>query len=247
MRSIGIDRAPALAQGLLRIHAARPTLLGLEMHLSVMLKEVSGFDPQAVVVDPLSSFLKVGGEGDVQRMLLRLVDALKVRGITAFFTNLTPGGGAQEQTEVAISSLIDTWLLVRDIEHGGERNRGLYVLKSRGMAHSNQIREFSLSDQGIELRDAYVGPAGVLTGSARLSQEAQERSGQLRRDQEILRKQTELASKRAAMEAQIVAIRAEFAALEAAALAVIGQAEVSEERLSQDRHEMAHSRRAEQT
>jgi circadian clock protein KaiC len=247
MRSIGIDLAPALAQGLLRIHAARPTLLGLEMHLSVMLKEVSGFDPQAVVVDPLSSFLKVGGEGDVQRMLLRLVDALKVRGITAFFTNLTPGGGAQEQTEVAISSLIDTWLLVRDIEHAGERNRGLYVLKSRGMAHSNQIREFSLSDLGIELRDAYVGPAGVLTGSARLSQEAQERSGQLRRNEEILRKQTELASKRAAMEAQIVAIRAEFAALEAAALAVIGQAEVSEERLSLDRHEMAHSRRAEPT
>ena len=245
MRSIGVDLAPALESGLLRIHAARPTLLGLECHLSTMLKEVAAFDPQAVVVDPLSSFMKVGNENDVQRMLLRLVDALKVKGITSFFTSLTPGSGAQEQTEVAISSLIDTWLLVRDIEHGGERNRGLYVLKSRGMAHSNQIREFSLSDQGIELRDAYVGPAGVLTGSARLSQEAQERSGQLRRDQEIERKQTELSSKRAAMEAQVVVIRAEFAALEAAALAVIDQAEVSEDRLSQDRHEMAQSRRAE--
>ena len=247
MRSIGIDLAPAIAQGLLRIHAARPTLLGLEMHLSVMLKEVAGFDPQVVVVDPLSSFLKVGNESEVQRMLLRLVDALKVKGITSFFTNLTPGGGAQEQTEVAVSSLIDTWLLVRDMELGGERNRGLYVLKSRGMSHSNQIREFSLSARGIELRDAYVGPAGVLTGSARLSQEAQERSGQLRRDQEILRKQTELSSQRAAMEAQIVAIRAEFAALESAALAVIGQAEVSEAQLSLDRDEMAHSRRAEPT
>ncbi len=247
MRAIGIDLAPAIAQGLLKIHAARPTLLGLEMHLSVMLKEVAGFDPQVVVVDPLSSFMKVGNENDVQRMLLRLVDALKVKGITSFFTNLTQGGGAKEHTDVAISSLIDTWLLVRDIEHGGERNRGIYVLKSRGMAHSNQIREFSLSAQGIELRDAYIGPAGVLTGSARLSQEAQERSGQLRRDQEILRKQTELASQRAAMEAQIVAIRAEFAALEAAALAVIGQAEVSEARLSLDRDEMAHSRRAEPT
>lgn len=247
MRSIGIDLATARARGLLRIHAARPTLLGLEMHLSVMLKEVAAFDPQVVVVDPLSSFLKVGSDGDVQRMLLRLVDALKVRGITAFFTSLTPGGGAQELTEVAISSLIDTWLLVRDMELGGERNRGLYVLKSRGMAHSNQIREFSLSDHGIELRDAYIGPAGVLTGSARLSQEAQERSGQLRRDQDILRKQAELARQRSAMEAQIVTIRAEFAALEAAALAVIGQAEVSEERLSLDRDEMAHSRRVEAT
>jgi len=247
MRSIGIDLAPALAQGLLKIHAARPTLLGLEMHLSVMLREVAGFGPQVVVVDPLSSFMKVGNENDVQRMLLRLVDALKVKGITSFFTNLTQGGGAQEHTDVAISSLIDTWLLVRDIELGGERNRGLYVLKSRGMAHSNQIREFSLSAQGIELRDAYIGPAGVLTGSARLSQEAQERSGQLRRDQEILRQQTELASQRAAMEAQVVAIRAEFAVLEAAALAVIGQAEVSEARLSLDRDEMAHSRRVEPT
>lgn len=113
------------------------------------------------------------------------------------------------------------------------------------MAHSNQIREFSMSSQGIALRDAYVGPAGVLTGSARLSQEAEERSGQLRRDQEILRKQAELASKRGAMEAQIDFIRAEFAALEAAALAVIDEAEVSEERLNQDHHEMAHSRQSE--
>ena len=247
MRSIGIALAPALAQGLLRIHAARPTLLGLEMHLSVMLKEVAAFDPQVVVVDPLSSFTKVGSDGDVQRMLLRLVDALKVRGITSFFTSLTPGGGAQERTEVAVSSLIDTWLLLRDIEFAGERNRGLYVLKSRGMAHSNQIREFSLSEQGIELRDVYIGPAGVLTGSARLSQEAQERSAQLRRDQEIVRKRRELASQRAAMESRIAAIHAEFAGLEAAALAVIGQAEVSEERLSLDRDEMAQSRHMEPT
>ena len=245
MRSIGIDLAPALAQGLLKIHAARPTLLGLEMHLSVMLREVAGFEPQVVVVDPLSSFMKVGSAGDVRRMLLRLVDALKVKGITSFFTNLTPGGGPQEHTDAAISSLIDTWLLVRDIEHGGEHNRGLYVLKSRGMAHSNQIREFSLSHQGIALRDAYIGPAGVLTGSARLSQEARERSDQVQRDQEIVRKQIELASQRAAMEAQVVAIRAEFAALEAAALVVIGQAEVSEARLGLDRDEMAFSRRVE--
>ena len=247
MRSVGIDLAPALAQGLLRIDAARPTLGGLEMHLTVMLREIARFDPQIVVVDPLSSFLKVGNEGELQRMMLRLLDALKVKGITSFFTSLTPGVSTQERTEVAISSLIDTWLLVRDIELGGECNRSLYVLKSRGMAHSNQIREFSLSDQGIALRDAYIGPAGVLTGSARLSQEAVERSVKLRRDQEILRKQTELGSQRAAMEAQIVAIRAEFAALEAAALAVIGQAEVSEERLSLDRDDMARSRRAEPT
>ena len=244
MRSIGLDLAPFVARDLLRFHAARPTISGLEMHLATMLRAIHGFDPHAVVVDPLSSFVAVGNENDVRRMLLRLVDALKVRQITGFFTSLSATEATIEQTDVAISSLIDTWLLVRDMEIGGERNRGLYVLKSRGMQHSNQIREFSLTPHGIELREPYTGPAGVLTGSARLAQEAQERSALLSREQEIWRKQKELDSKRAAMEAQVTAIRAEFASLEAAALAVIDQAEVSEDLLTQDRQDMAQSRRA---
>jgi len=245
MSSIGIDLAPWVDKGLLAFHAARPTLSGLEMHLATMLKEITKFDPQVVVVDPLNSFVTVGNENDVKMMMLRLVDALKRRQITGFFTSLTSGGGALERTDIAISSLIDTWLLVRDMESGGERNRGLYILKSRGMAHSNQIREFSLTRQGIELRDAYIGSAGVLTGSARLAQEAQELAVQLRREQEISRKQDELASQRAAMEAQIVAIRAEFAAKEVAALAQIDQAQVSEKLLTQDRRDMAQSRMVE--
>jgi circadian clock protein KaiC len=247
MGSIGIDLAPWVAQGLLEFHAARPTLSGLEMHLATMLKEIGRYQPALVVVDPLNSFVTVGNEDDVKMMLLRLVDALKLRQITAFFTSLTSGGSALEQTDVAISSLIDTWLLVRDMESGGERNRGLYILKSRGMPHSNQIREFSLTSQGIQLRDAYLGPAGVLTGSARLAQEAQERAAQTRTAQDIARKQVELARKQAAMEAQIAAIRAEFAAQESAALSLIDQARASEERLSQDRMDMAHSRKAEPT
>jgi circadian clock protein KaiC len=244
MGSIGIDLAPLVAQDLLRIHAARPTLSGLEMHLATMLKEIARFDPQVVVVDPLNSFVTVGNEDDVKMMLLRLADALKMRQITGFFTSLTSGGGAMEQTDIAISSLIDTWLLVRDMESGGERNRGLYILKSRGMPHSNQIREFSLTSQGIELRDAYVGPAGVLTGSARLAQEAQERATQIRSEHEIQRKQDEITYKRTAMEAQIVAIRAEFGSQEAAALILIDQAQASDDLLAQDRHDMAHSRMA---
>jgi circadian clock protein KaiC len=148
MRSIGIDFEPWVRQDLLRFHAARPCLSGLEMHLATMLKQIAAFEPQVVVVDPLNSFVTVGNEDDVKMMLLRLVDALKLRQITAFFTSLTAGGGALEQTDVAISSLIDTWLLVRDMESGGERNRGLYILKSRGMPHSNQIREFLLTGQG---------------------------------------------------------------------------------------------------
>jgi circadian clock protein KaiC len=244
MRSIGLDLAPFVAQDLLRFHAARPTISGLEMHLATMLRAVHSFDPQCVIVDPLSSFVAVGNENDVRRMLLRLVDALKMCQVTGFFTSLSTKDATIEQTDSAISSLIDTWLLVRDMEFGGERNRGLYVLKSRGMQHSNQIREFSLTPHGIELRQPYTGPAGVLTGSARLAQEAQERSALLSREQEIGRKQKELASKRAAMEAQVTAIRAEFASLEAAALAVIDQAEVSEDLLTQDRQDMAQSRRA---
>lgn len=243
MRSIGLDLAPFVEQDLLRFHAARPTISGLEMHLATMLRAINGFNPQSVVIDPLSSFVAVGNENDVRRMLLRLVDALKVHQITGFFTSLSTTEATIEQTDVAISSLIDTWLLVRDMEIGGERNRGLYVLKSRGMQHSNQIREFSLTPHGIDLREPYTGPAGVLTGSARLAQEAQERSALLSRAQEIGRKQKELDSKRAAMEAQVTAIRAEFASLEAAALAVIDQAEVSEDLLTQDRQDMAQSRR----
>jgi circadian clock protein KaiC len=247
MRSIGIDLAPWAEQGLLRFRAARPTLSGLEMHLATMLKDIASFDPQVVIVDPLNSFVTVGNEDDVKMMLLRLADALKLRQTTAFFTSLTAGGASMEQTDIAISSLIDTWLLVRDMECAGERNRGLYILKSRGMPHSNQIREFTLTNRGIALREAYIGPSGVLTGSARLAQEAQELAAHTRGEQEISRRQKELSHKRAAMEAHVEALRADFAAHEAAALTVIDEAHASDDLLTRDRHDMAHSRMAEAT
>jgi circadian clock protein KaiC len=154
------------------------------------------------------------------------------------------GGGALEQTDVAISSLIDTWLLLRDIEIGGERNRGLYILKSRGMAHSNQIREFLLTGRGVELRDMYVGPSGVLTGSARLAQEAQDQAMQMARKQEIERRQLELERKRKAVEAQIAAMRAEFEAEKAESLKIIGQEQAQEAQLEQERVDMGLSRKA---
>jgi circadian clock protein KaiC len=164
--------------------------------------------------------------------------------ITGLFTSLTTSGSTLEQSEVAISSLIDTWLLLRDIEIGGERNRGLYILKSRGMAHSNQIREFLLTDHGVELRDVYVGANGVLTGSARLAQEAQEQAGKLTRKQGTERKQLELERKRKALEAQITAMRAEFEAQETEMLSIIGQEQVRGEQLVQERVDMGLSRKA---
>lgn len=223
MASIGIDLGHWEQRGLLRFHASRPTLTGLEMHLNTMLREIARFEPQVVVLDPINSFVTAKNDGDVKMMLLRLVDALKNRQITGFFTSLTEGGAPLEKTDVAISSLIDTWLLVRDIESSGERNRGLCILKSRGMPHSNQIREFLLTNHGVELRDAYFGAAGAKSGTARQAEEAQLRASQLRRDQEILRKQGELALRHSAMEAQVAAIRADFAAREAAALGAIEQ------------------------
>ena len=176
MRSIGLDLEARSEEGLLRVHATRPTAHGLEAHLTLIHRLVNEFKPRMVVVDPLTNFLKAGREIEAEAMLMRLIDYLKSQQITCVFVSLTHNGNAREQTEAGISSLIDTWILLRDIELGGERNRGMYVLKSRGMAHSNQIREFLLTNNGIELRDVYVGPEGVLTGSMRLAQESRERS-----------------------------------------------------------------------
>ena len=164
MRSVGIDLRPHLDSGLLRIVAQRPFLYGLEMHLVAMHKEVDQFRPSVVMVDPISNLIAAGTEREVNAMLTLLIDFLKTEGITGFFTVLTENGGRLEATDVGISSLIDTWMLVRDIEVSGERNRGLYVLKSRGMNHSNQIREFILSGEGIKLVEVYLGPSGHAHG-----------------------------------------------------------------------------------
>jgi circadian clock protein KaiC len=244
MRSIGIDLQPWVRKGLLHFQAVRPTFTGLEMHLATMRKAIDAFHPQVVIVDPLNSFIIGGNEIEVRSMLIRLVDSLKTKHITGLFTSLTTSGDALEQSEVAISSLIDTWLLVRDIEIGGERNRGLYILKSRGMAHSNQIREFLLTDHGVELRDVYVGASGVLTGSARLALEAKEQAGKLARRQETERRQLELERKRKALEAQIAALRAEFEAQETETLSLIGQEHARGTQLVRERLDMGLSRKA---
>ena len=151
MRSIGVDLEPCVKKGTLRIHASRPTLHGLEMHLVQIHKLVSEFDPGTVIVDPVSNFVDTSSALEAHAMLMRLIDFLKGKQITSFMTHLTSGGRAVEATEIGISSLIDTWLLVRDFEHAGERSRGLYVLKSRGMPHSKQIREFIITPRGVQL------------------------------------------------------------------------------------------------
>ena len=243
MRSIGINLQPWIDKGLLQFHATRPTLYGLETHLTTSIKLINNFVPDIVILDPINAFVIGENHTEVKTMLLRLVDFLKMKKITAFFTSLSSASENMEDTDVYISSLIDTWLLLRDIEIGGERNRGLYVLKSRGMAHSNQIREFKLTNQGIELLDVYVGPEGVLTGSARLSQETKDDAEQLLRRQEIGSKQFGLERKRDAMEAQIVVLRSEFEAEQAEALKVIRIEKAIDERFTHDKAKMAKSRK----
>ncbi|HEY0511127.1 MAG TPA: circadian clock protein KaiC [Thermoanaerobaculia bacterium] len=210
MRSVGLDLEPWVQRGLLEFQASRPTLFGLEMHLVTIFRAVQELDPQVVVVDPLSNLSAVGSENEVMAALLRLVDFLKSRQVTALFVSLTGNGDAENATELGVSSLMDTWLSLRNLESNGERNRGLYVLKSRGMKHSNQIREFLLTGHGVELVNVAVGAEGILTGSARLSQEARERAESALRREEIETLQRRLDRRRAGLEAQISSLRAEL-------------------------------------
>ena len=242
MRSIGIDLHHWVKKGLLQFHATRPSFAGLETHLAKKHKVVNAFKPQVVILDPLNSFVVGDNQIGVQSMLTRLLDFLKTKQITGFFTSLTSVGPVLEQSEGSISSLIDTWLLLRAIDSGGERNRGLSVLKSRGMAHSNQIREFLLTDHGVELRDVYVGASGVLTGSARLTQEAQDQALQTLQKQEIERRQLELKSKHQALEAHIAALHAEFEVKKTESLRITGQEQAQGAQLAQGRLDMGLSR-----
>lgn len=237
MRSIGLDFEPWLKRDLLRFHAVRPTAYGLETHLATVHKLIEAFQPRVVIIDPITNLVVAGNPGEVRAMLARLIDYLKSNQVTALLTSLTAGAVTLEHTDVNVSSLVDTWILMRTIESNGERNRGLYVLKSRGMAHSNQIREFRLTDQGVELVDVYLGPSGVLTGAARMIHEVKERAEMLARQQEVERKRRELEGKSAALRTEIDANTQEIQRL------------IAQERqygliLAQDRETLARLRQA---
>lgn len=244
MRSIGMDLEPHVQSGLLHFITARPTLHGLETHLALILRTIQELKPGIVVMDPITNFLTVGTPGEAKSMLMRLVDFLKSGRITALVTSLTESADNMEQSEVGLSSLIDTWILLRDLESNGERNRGLYIIKARGLAHSNQIREFVLTDHGAELLDVYLGPEGILTGSARVAQEAQDRRTQSERRQEIERQRLGLQRKHETMEAQIAALQADLEAEEADMQKLLAQEDTRETGLLQDHLEMSRSRKA---
>jgi circadian clock protein KaiC len=244
MRSIGIDLAPWVKKRLLRFDATRPTFHGLEMHLLRIHKLVEQFKPRAVIIDPITNYISLGANLEVKSMMTRLIDFLKTKQITAAFTSLTRGGDFLEQTTIGISSLMDTWLLLRDIETNGERNRGMYVIKSRGMAHSNQIREFLLTNRGAELLDVYVDADGVVTGTARLAQSAKEKAANWLRHQDVARRRREIERKRKILDAQIAGLRAEFEADKEDFEKTMAEARAAEKELAETRLAMGRLRKA---
>jgi circadian clock protein KaiC len=244
MATIGLDMEQWVKKERLQFHTVRPFYHGLEMHLARTIKFITEFAPKVVIIDQISGLDTTGTPLEIKSALMRLLDWLKVKGITVMLTDLTMGNNPLERVDGAISSLVDTWLVVRDLEANGERNRGLHVLKSRGMGHSNQVREFLVTNTGIQLTDVYIGPSGMLTGSARVSQEARERAERVSLDEETERQQLALECKRAALEGQIAALRAEFSAEETIIARSVGQDKQRGKVLALDEVEMGRSRQS---
>lgn len=243
MRSLGMDLELWVKKGLLQFHASRPSIYGLEMHLVKFHDMINAFNPKAVVFDPITNLVAVGSDREVRSMLTRLIDFLKMKKITVLFTSLAHPD-SQEQTEVAISSLMDTWILLRDIEINGERNRTLYVLKSRGMPHSNQVREFLITSEGVKLQDVYIGQGQVFTGSSKMVQEAKDRADALIRKQEVERKQRDLERKQQLLQSQITMLRTQFEAEEEEIKMAITQEKTREEVISQGRKQLSEKRKS---
>jgi circadian clock protein KaiC len=240
MRSIGIDLKPWVDKGLLKFHSTRPTLYGLETHLATIHKTVNEFQPDVVIFDPISNLITVGSPEEVKSMLTRLIDFLKSKQITTLSTALRMMGNMEP--DVGVSSLMDTWINLKSIETNGERNRTIDIVKTRGMYHSNQVREYKITNEGIKLVDLYLGPSGMITGSARIAQIAKEKAEKLAREQDIERKQRELEQKRQTIEAQITELKTQFEAEKLELDIEIAQKKLKEESLENERNIMAKTR-----
>ena len=243
MLSIGIDLNQHLNTGLLEFHSSRPTLYGLEMHLVAIHKKIKKFKPDVVILDPITNLITVGSVSEVKSMLIRLVDYLQNEQITVMFTALALNNTLNEQTDEGISSLVDSWLLIRDIESNGERNRGLYVMKARGKSHSNQVREFIITDSGLDLVDVYLGPEGVLTGSARETHILREQTGIALHGHAISRKDREVTRKRKVLESKIAGLQTEFESVEEELNKIYQEEELKNRIQEQTRLEMIEKRK----
>lgn len=244
MKSISLDLEPYVKKGLLEIKSARPTVNGLELHLLNLNKYIREFNPSTVIIDPISNLISVGSQKEVRSLLVRLIDMLKLNNITAMFTSLSSASDVArpDLPEDTVSSLIDTWITVRDMEGAGERNRGIYIIKSRGIGHSNQVREFVISNQGIELLNVEVGPNGILTGTARRTHALNQKVSALRLQSELDRKDRDILRKRRVLEANIEALRSEFESVKEE-LSILKAAEELQSKLSVNENGKKDSRR----
>lgn len=245
IRSIGIDLQKHIDSGLLHFNASRPNLYGLEMHLVAMHKCIKKYKPSVVIIDPITNFINIGSVSEVKNMLVRMIDFLQEEQISVMFTALSLNTIVNEQTDEGVSSLVDAWILVRDIEFNGERNRGLYVMKSRGMKHSNQVREFVITDEGLDLIEVYLGPGGVLTGSARQEQMLLEETGAAIHSQAISRKDREILRKRKVLEAKIASLNSEYESVEEELNKAYLEEELKKQILAKSREEITRIRKGE--
>jgi circadian clock protein KaiC len=245
MKSIGVDLQSYIDTGLLQINASRPMAYGLEMHLISMRRQIDMFEPSAVIVDPISNMTNVGTQTDVKCTLTKLVDYLKLKNITAVCTSLVEQESIEGVNAQGVSSLIDTWINLRFFENDNERNRGISVVKSRGMAHSNQIREYLLTDHGVEIQDVYLGPSGgLLMGSSRTAQETKEMAEAVAESQNAARKKRDLESKLKTLDAQMAALSSEFEMQKEELNKLISEDALRSEALAKDKSEMARMRGA---
>ena len=222
----------------------RPTYYGLESHLVAIHDAVKTFQPRVVVIDPLTNLTEIGSKREVKAMLTRLIDFLKMQQVTAMFISLTGGGANLDQSEIGVSSLMDSWIVVRNVEHGGERNRALYILKARGLDHSNQVREFIISDKGVDLVDVYTGDGEVLFGSARLAQKERDQQKALEQKEQTELRRLNLTRHRKAVEAQIAALQSELHAREEVERLENSVQQQRQDKISKSRQVMARQRSA---
>lgn len=247
MKSIGIDLQKHIDAGLLQVHSSRPTLHGLESHLISIHKKVKRFKPHTVILDPVTNLVIMGAMSEVKSMLIRLLDFLQNEGITVLFTALVFDNESVVQTHEGVSSLVDAWITVRDIEGNGERNRGIYIMKARGMKHSNQVREFIIKNSGLELVDVYLGPEGILVGSERESQQLSEATGVAMRRHALNRKDRELGRKRLVLEAKIASLKEEFESVQEELNKTFVEEELKKEIMEKNREQLIKKRNTRNT
>jgi circadian clock protein KaiC len=242
MRSIGIDLDQWIGRGLLKFHAVRPTLFGLEMHLLMISNYIRDFNPSIVIMDPISSLMNIGDPEEVKAIIARIIDIGKSRNTMVVLTNLSHGAYYADATTIGISSICDIWILMKQLESDGEFNRGIYVLKARGMNHTNQVREFRMSPTGIEILDIFVG-AGGKTGAARFSEEAGERAAALVREQEIDRLKRQVERKELILNRKIDELKMNFESEKEELMFSIQKDELREAAIRKFRDELLAKRR----